>query len=72
MYAGALEAARARLGALLADPATQLGHIAAELAAAAGAGGDGGAEEALGRGLRRLLARDSPGFKVSHNSLLQM
>lgn len=68
--AGALEAARARLAVLLADPATQLGHIAAELAAATGSGGDGAAEEALGRGLRRLLARDSPGFKVSQNRFI--
>jgi hypothetical protein len=59
-----MAAAKPRLAALLADPATQLPHLAAELAALAGARGDAAAEAALGRGLRRLLARGSPGFKV--------
>lgn len=64
LASGALDAARARLGALLADPATGLPHLATELAALAGASGDEATEAAMGRGLGRLLARSSPGFEV--------
>lgn len=64
MSAGAVTTARARLAVLLADPATQLPHIAAELASLAGAKGDAAVEDAMRRGLGRLLARHSPGFKV--------
>lgn len=68
VHAGALDGVHGRLAVLLADPATGLPHIAAELAVAAGARGDADVEAAMRTGLGRLLARSSPGFKVRFSS----